>query len=219
MQRTTDPPRVGLDVSEVPVAGGTHPADGFHLVAGGARNATVVVVGEAAGEPLQAAVRKAFATFSPYTDDPLNLLALVHGALSGKHDEGFTAVCVTFDPRSLRVRWASAGHPLPLVLETGEPVDAVAPLEESVGGATEPVGRTGELRLATGEGLVFRAQGLEPADRTAALRTLRGLSSTPGGAPAGDLRVVLLRATVPPRFESRSGPTRSRTAHGAAPPR
>lgn len=214
------PSHVGLDVSEVAVPGATRRPTAFHLVAAGAKDATVVVVGEAPTPEAEAAARKAFARFAPYTDEPLNLLTLVHGTLKGKHVEGITAACLTFDPRSRRARWASAGHALPVVLETGEAVGAEPPAE-TVGGDAEPAGVTGELHLAADGALVFRSEQLEPEHRTAVLRGLRGL---PAGAVRAhatdeDLQLVVVRAAVPPRFESRSGTTRERTVQGATPAR
>jgi sigma-B regulation protein RsbU (phosphoserine phosphatase) len=124
------PARPHLELASCFLAAEDGVAGDFYLVAPGPRDATVVVVGDVIGHGLEAArratfLRTALATFSRFTDDPARLLEMANHALierSGPTTEFVTAVCATYRPDEERLLWASAGHPAPLTLGSGEPV-------------------------------------------------------------------------------------------------
>jgi sigma-B regulation protein RsbU (phosphoserine phosphatase) len=142
----------------------------FYLVAPGARGATVLAVGDASGHGVGAAraasaVRASIAAFSALTDDPLRLLQLANASLierTGFEERYVTAACVTVGPGARDVRFASAGHPPPLVLDSATslaPPRVALPL----GVDLELGGAPGEARLGAGSGLLLHTDGLTEA--------------------------------------------------------
>ena len=129
------PDRPQLELASVfaPAAGSV--SGDFYLVAEGPENATVVVVGDVVGKGIEAArrasfVRAALATFSDFTDDPCRLLELANAVLierAGTSSNFVTAVCASVRPGDPLVRWAMAGHPPPMRLDDGAPLDGVRP--------------------------------------------------------------------------------------------
>jgi serine phosphatase RsbU (regulator of sigma subunit) len=135
--------REALTAPELPalegltVATSYTPADGlvagdFFLVARGAENSTLVVVGDVVGHGLAAARRASFvratiALFAEYADDPMTILRLANTALAEREPgtEFVTALCASFAPERGTVTWASAGHPPPWDLDRGEPLASV----------------------------------------------------------------------------------------------
>ena len=68
-------------------------------------------------------VRTAFAATAPFSDDPCQLLSWANTALverAGITSEFVTAACVTYLPGEQLLRWAYAGHPRALRLDSGE---------------------------------------------------------------------------------------------------
>jgi hypothetical protein len=129
------PERPNLDLASVFV-----PAEGavggdFYLVTEGPADATIVVVGDVVGKGIEAArrasfVRAALATFSEFTDNPCRLLEMANAVLierAGTSPTFVTAACASFRPGDPVVRWAIAGHPPPLRLDGGPPLDGVRP--------------------------------------------------------------------------------------------
>jgi serine phosphatase RsbU (regulator of sigma subunit) len=121
----------------------------FFLIAEGPRDSTVLLVGDVVGKGVQAArravfVRTSLVTFAPFEDDPARLLRLANAALidrAGTSVDYVTAVCVVHRPADATLAWAIAGHPPPLRLDDGSPLDAV--------GAGQPLGLDVELDLAS----------------------------------------------------------------------
>ena len=124
------PARPGLEIatSFIPAQGPV--AGDFFLVADGAAGETTIVVGDVSGHGFEAARRAAYArailaTLAPFTSDPARLLQLANTAMTERPDAegGFvTAVCVTVDAHSARLRWACAGHSPPWMLSSGEAI-------------------------------------------------------------------------------------------------
>jgi serine phosphatase RsbU (regulator of sigma subunit) len=165
------------------------------------------------------------ATFAHFTGDPAELLRLADTALRESARQGatfVTAVCLTIGGTPDReVRWATAGHPAPWVLDTADSL--------AVGSASVPLGvGVGELALPVrraplGDGILVFTDGLtegRPARRAAGasvrlfgeerarevLREQRGappsavvkalvdaVSSFAGGELADDLCLVAVR--------------------------
>ena len=108
--------RAALTAPELPaldgltVATSYTPAEGlvagdFFLVARGAENSTLVVVGDVVGHGLAAARRASFvratiALFAEYADDPMTILRLANTALAERDPgtEFVTALCASFAP-------------------------------------------------------------------------------------------------------------------------
>jgi phosphoserine phosphatase RsbU/P len=83
-------------------------------------------------------------TFAPFEDDPARLLRLANAALidrAGVSVDYVTAACVVHRPDDATLAWALAGHPPPLRLEDGSPLDS--------SGAGQPLGLEPELQLAS----------------------------------------------------------------------
>ena len=117
----------------------------FFLTAEGPRGSTVLLVGDVVGKGVAAArravfVRTSLVTFAPFEDDPARLLRLANAALidrAGTSVDYVTAVCVVHRPADATFAWAIAGHPSPLRLEDGTPLDSA--------GAGQPLGLEFEL--------------------------------------------------------------------------
>ena len=121
----------------------------FFLTAEGPRGSTVLLVGDVVGKGVTAArravfVRTSLVTFAPFEDDPARLLRLANAALidrAGTSVDYVTAVCVVHRPADATLAWAIAGHPPPLRLEDGTPLDAA--------GAGQPLGLEVVLDVAS----------------------------------------------------------------------
>ena len=104
----------------------------FFLTVEGPRGSTVLPVGDVVGKGVEAArravfVRTSLVTFAPFEDDPARLLRLANAALidrAGTSVDYVTAVCVVHRPADETLAWAIAGHPPPLQLDDGHPLDA-----------------------------------------------------------------------------------------------
>ena len=75
-----------------------------------------------------------FATTAPFSDDPARLLSWANTALAERAEDAFefvTVGCVTVSPPDRMLRYAYAGHPPMLWLDTGE---------ELSGGRSPPLG-------------------------------------------------------------------------------
>jgi serine phosphatase RsbU (regulator of sigma subunit) len=175
--------RAALTAPELPTLDGLQvatsytPADGlvagdFFLVARGAENTTLVVVGDVVGHGLVAARRASFvratiALFAEYADDPMTILRLANTALAERDPgtEFVTVLCASFAPDRGTVTWASAGHPPPWDLDRGVPLATVRhcpPL------GIEPTleGTSVTTALLPGAGVLLYTDGL-PEARTA----------------------------------------------------
>ena len=178
----------------------------FFLTAEGPRGSTVLLVGDVVGKGVHAArravfVRTSLVTFAPFEDDPARLLRLANAALidrAGTSVDYVTAVCVVHRPADETLAWAIAGHPPPLRLDDGEPLDDW--------GAGQPLGLEAELAVAsrvepfgTNSGVLLYTDGILDARDDAAERfgeeRLQGLVASHGreSAPAlvEHLRVAL----------------------------
>jgi serine phosphatase RsbU (regulator of sigma subunit) len=220
------PRRPSLELASCYVPAEQGAAGDFYLVTAGPADNTVVVVGDVAGKGMDAArraafVRTAFATSAPFTDDPCRLLELANTALLEQQAEPVmfvTCACIVFSPSEHKMTWALAGHPAPLWLDDGMPLNSVIP--------GYPLGVERDLNCTSattlfspGCGLMAFTDGLSEARRgggelfgtdriTRTLATLRGASPArvvrelrreaerfAGGALPDDLCIVALRAS------------------------
>ena len=130
------PRRPSLELASCYVPAEQGAAGDFYLVTAAPRDATIVVVGDVAGKGLEAArraafVRTALATSAPYTDDPCRLLELANAALLelGPRPDDMLVTCaiLAFTPVTHTLTYALAGHPPPLWLDNGKPLNHIKP--------------------------------------------------------------------------------------------
>lgn len=163
MLSPSDPHRgAGMDAAEATTDDDRGEGD-FAVVLSGPKDATVVVVGQAIA-PRAALVRCAdvvtdtTAGFARYTDDPSDLLELANAALNSVSIGRATAICAAFDPRTRRLRWASAGHG-PRALPDGGRLVAT-PRGVALGVSEEAQLDAGEHHLLPGTGLLLASGDL-----------------------------------------------------------
>ena len=162
-------PGVQLAASFLPATEGV--SGDFYLVAEGPHESTTLLVGDVVGKGLGAArraafIRTVFATTAPFSDDPARLLSWANTALVERAEDVFefvTVGCVTVSPRDGMLRYAYAGHPPVLWLDTGE---------ELSGGRWFPLGLPEEWActaathdLTPGTGVLLYTDGVTEARR------------------------------------------------------
>ncbi len=221
------PRRPSLELASCYVPAEQGAAGDFYLVAAAPHDATIVVVGDVAGKGLEAArraafVRTALATSAPYTDDPCRLLELANAALLelGPRPDDMLVTCavLAFTPVTHTLTYALAGHPPPMWLDNGKPLNHLKP--------AFPLGvesfldcESSSTTFAPGAGLIAFTDGLSEARRRGGelfgteriertLSKLRGESPSrvvrelrneaerfAGGSLPDDLCIVALRAS------------------------
>lgn len=177
----------------------------FYLVAEGPRDSTVLVIGDATGHGLSAArratfVRTSFIASAPFSDDPARLLSWVNTALierAGTSGDLVTAACVTYLPAERLLRWAYAGHPPALWLDTGQELSAPrqgVPL----GMAADPDYVEGSQRTESGAGLLLYTDGLTEARHDGELLGADAVSAVLDGLqnPSAAEAIAVLQARV-----------------------
>ena len=200
------PHRPGLDLAAAFLPAAAERVSGdFYLVADGPRECSVLVVGDAMGHGLPAArraafVRTAFVTTAPFTDDPARLLSWVNTAMTeraGTNDEFVTAACITYLPDERRLRWAYAGHPPAMWLDTGEELLGAAPATP-LGVYTDLECVEGSRRCEAGEGVLLYTDGLTEARRDDEQFGLAGVREALADVrhPAPAEVIALLRSSV-----------------------
>ena len=100
-----------------------------------------------------------------FSDDPGRLLQWVNVALVeriGESADFVTAACVTYDPGTRVLRFASAGHPPALRLESGDELTAER-TGAALGLALEVDCRERAERLGAGDGVLLYTDGLVEA--------------------------------------------------------
>lgn len=179
------PERPGLELAATFIPASADRVSGdFYLVAEGPQQSTVLVVGDVVGHGLQAGrraafVRTAFAATAPFSDDPARLLSWANTALierAGTGSEFVTAAVVTYLPNDTLLRWAYAGHPPALSLDSGQ--ELLAPAQGTpLGIRADPGCIEGSRRTADGGGVVLYTDGLTEARRGGQLFGLVGATT------------------------------------------
>jgi serine phosphatase RsbU (regulator of sigma subunit) len=200
------PQRPGLDLAAafLPATAGQVSGD-FYVVAAGPQDSTVLVVGDVVGHGLNAArrsafVRTAFAATAPFSDDPCRLLSWANTALverAGITSEFVTAGCVTYLPDEQLLRWAYAGHPRALWLDSGQ--ELVAPTQGTPLGIRPDLGLTeGSQRSVAAAGVLLYTDGLTEARGAAGRFGIGRVRAALGGVsrPSPAEAVAILRARV-----------------------
>jgi serine phosphatase RsbU (regulator of sigma subunit) len=164
----------GLEVecSFTPAADGV--AGDFYVVTPGPdEDSTILAVGDVSGKGAEAArratfVRTALATFAGFVDEPCQLLELSNQVLverAGPSTIFVTAVVTVLRPREGRLSWASAGHPPPLLLDSGQLLNGRKPAPPL---GIDPVitCEPGEMEIAPSAGVLLFTDGLTEAHRS-----------------------------------------------------
>jgi len=164
-------PGVAIECAFAPSLDGV--AGDFYLVAPGPdQDSTVLAVGDVSGKGIEAArratfVRTSLATFAAFVDNPSQLLELSNQVLVeriGISSSFVTALVAVVHPHEGRVAWASAGHPPPLLLDTGETLNGARP-SPPLGVTVALNGGAGRAELDPGAGLLLYTDGVTEAHR------------------------------------------------------
>jgi len=129
----------GLDVAGALLPAEHEVAGDFYLLTNGPGGWSIAIVGDVMGHGPRAAQMATFTRISLIsiisgTHDPAEILKLANRAVHARTQgtgEFVTVVCVAYHPSEASVRWASAGHPLPIAIPGGtelEPTQYAAPL-------------------------------------------------------------------------------------------
>jgi serine phosphatase RsbU (regulator of sigma subunit) len=163
-------PRPALEIAAHYVPAGQGVGGDFFLAAEGPGGSTLLLVGDVVGKGVEAArravfVRTSLVTFAPFEDDPARLLRLANAALidrAGTSADFVTAACVVHRPADATLAWALAGHPPPLWLDDGRPLEGA--------GEAQPLGLEAELSvsaltapLSPGGGVLLYTDGVTDA--------------------------------------------------------
>ncbi len=165
-------PGLEVECSFTPAADGV--AGDFYVVTPGPdEDSTILAVGDVSGKGAEAArratfVRTALATFAGFVDEPCQLLELSNQVLverAGPSTIFVTAVVAVLRPREGRLSWASAGHPPPLLLDSGQLLNGRKPAPPL---GIDPVitCEPGEREIAPSAGVLLFTDGLTEAHRS-----------------------------------------------------
>jgi serine phosphatase RsbU (regulator of sigma subunit) len=204
-------------------------AGDFYVVTPGPdEGSTILAVGDVSGKGAESArratfVRTALATFAAFVDEPCQLLELANQVLverAGPSTIFVTAVVAVVRPGEGKLTWASAGHPPPLLLDSGEPLNGRAPVPP-LGIDSTLTCRSGEIEIAPSAGVLLFTDGVTEAHRpqepmfgeSRLAEVVRGLAGVPpdevvrrlesavldhsGASLADDLCIVAARVVTP----------------------
>ena len=179
----------GLDVAAVLLPAEHEVAGDFYLLTNGPGGWSIAIVGDVVGHGLRAAQMATFTRISLIsiisgTYDPAEILKLANRAVHARTQgtgEFVTAACVAYHPSQPSVRWASAGHPLPIALPHGA---VLVPTQYAA-----PLGFDAELKIAS------QYAPLAPAD--AILLYSDGLYEARGRGERFGLDRVIAAVTAP----------------------
>ncbi|MEU5914369.1 SpoIIE family protein phosphatase [Micromonospora sp. NPDC047527] len=169
----------------------------------------VLVIGDVVGKGVQAAaamgqLRNALRAYLLEGFDPGESLTRLNRLVGSTEGRSFaTVVCLLFSPRTGRLRYASAGHPSPLVIRGSDAAflhdRALGPPVGAIPGATY---QTVEGELTAGGRLLLYTDGLiedRQVGIDAALAQLRVDAATPGEHVADLIDTVVDRVASRPR--------------------
>ncbi|WP_410813012.1 SpoIIE family protein phosphatase [Micromonospora sp. 067-2] len=169
----------------------------------------VLVIGDVVGKGVQAAaamgqLRNGLRAYLLEGFDPGDSLTRLNRLVGSIERRSFaTVVCLVFDPHTGRLRYASAGHPSPLLIRGGD----VAFLHDRalgppVGAIPHTTYQTVEGELPAGSRLLLYTDGLiedRQLDMDAALAQLRADAATPGEHVSDLVDAVVERVAGRPR--------------------
>lgn len=202
----TLPRREGLSIDGLYIAAGSEALvggdwyDAFERPDG----SIVVSIGDVAGHGLSAAVaagklRQAIFTTSFDSDDPAHVLERVNRTLPTDTQIVATALIAMFDVPQRRMRYATAGHPPPMLASPSHPARSLDYGGIPLGIERDTQSQTHEVALAEKTSILFYTDGLVEFDRhsdrgeASARNALTQLTSTAGptDAAAGIARAVM----------------------------
>jgi sigma-B regulation protein RsbU (phosphoserine phosphatase) len=164
------PERPALDMASCFLPADANVGGDFFVVGEGRGGTSIVVVGDVVGRGLNAALRASYIRtllvgFMRSCNDPARILILANEALADDEPGGVdfaTAACVVHRPERRDVAWALAGHPPPLWLDEGEPLqtDLVGP---PLGIGREFEVATSRADLEPGAGVLVYTDGITEA--------------------------------------------------------
>ncbi|WP_236648422.1 SpoIIE family protein phosphatase [Micromonospora sicca] len=183
----------------------------WYDVIGAADDEVVLVIGDVVGKGVRAAaamgqLRNALRAYVLEGFDPGQALTRLNRLVgSTEHGSFATVVCLRFSPRTGRLRYASAGHPAPLLIRG----DDAALLHDRalgppIGAVPEAAYRTVEGELAPGDRLLLYTDGLiedRELGLDAALDQLRLDAASPGEHVADLVDAVVERVAERPRHD------------------
>ena len=160
----------GLDVAAALLPAEHEVAGDFYLLTNAPGGWSIAIVGDVVGHGLRAAQMATFTRISLIsiisgTQDPAEILKLANRAVHARTKgtgEFVTVACVAYHPSQPSVRWASAGHPLPIAFPRGallEPAHYAAPL----GFDAELTISAQDAPLAPADALLLYSDGLYEA--------------------------------------------------------
>ncbi|MDE2571403.1 MAG: SpoIIE family protein phosphatase [bacterium] len=122
-------------------------------------------IGDVAGHGLEAAVamnrvRQAILAAAVQDSDPASVLENVNTIVLLQETGMVTALCGYIDPATLTVRYASAGHPAPIVQGPDGPADVLPPGGIPLGVSQEAVYASQTLAVVPGSLLVLYTDGI-----------------------------------------------------------
>jgi serine phosphatase RsbU (regulator of sigma subunit) len=177
----------------------------FYYVGEGPQGTAVLAVGDVVGRGIGAARRAAFArtalaAVASFSDDPCQLLRWVNVALVeriGESADFVTAICLTVDPRTRRLRVASAGHHPALKLDSGTELSG-ARIGAALGLTAQIGCASAEITLGGGEGALLFTDGViearGPDSRFGTERLYASLGRVAGEPP--DQVIAALKADL-----------------------
>ncbi|MEU5878827.1 SpoIIE family protein phosphatase [Spirillospora sp. NPDC047279] len=204
LQRAIMPPsRAPIDASGLRVGVRYRPAEDEHLVGGDWYDAVVLpdghvllCVGDVAGHGIQAAtdmvvLRNALRGLATTGTGPAQLLAWLNLVANHLTDHvTATTLCALYDPGTRTLRWARAGHPVPVLVRRGEAATLPQITGLLLGALPEAEYEEGVLELDPGDTLLLYTDGLiERRDRTLQ-DSLNGLLATIEGSES-DVEALL----------------------------
>jgi integral membrane sensor domain MASE1/anti-sigma regulatory factor (Ser/Thr protein kinase) len=168
----------------------------------------LISIGDVTGHGLNAAVtagriRQSIAATAIDIHDPAVVLAKVNRVLQLHEATMATALVAFIDTQTLALRYASAGHPAPILARPGEESQALPYGSLPLGVSRAPEYRSHRTRLERGSVLVLYTDGvtefrrdIETAER-ALLDAARELAETPTARPAEAIRRAVLGRELP----------------------
>ncbi|MDG4808404.1 SpoIIE family protein phosphatase [Micromonospora sp. WMMD1120] len=169
----------------------------------------VLVIGDVVGKGVQAAaamgqLRNALRAYLLEGYDPGESLTRLNRLVASTERRSFaTVVCLLFNPRTGRLRYASAGHPSPLLIRGGDVAFLHArALGPPVGAMPDVTYEAVEGELAPGSRLLLYTDGLiedRQLDIDSALAQLRADAATPSEHVADLIDAVVERVDGRPR--------------------
>jgi anti-sigma regulatory factor (Ser/Thr protein kinase) len=168
----------------------------------------VISIGDVTGHGLQAAVasgriRQSIVATAIDQHDPAAILAKVNRLLQFHDASVATALVAVLDTNALTLRFASAGHPAPIMAAAGVPAFALPHGDLPLGVSRTAEYRTHDVALERGSVVAFYTDGITEFARdietaeTALRSAIDALVEHPNAQPAAKIRRAVLGESAP----------------------